>query len=185
MRLVLCRHAESGNTAQAERLARTLSHMPLAAIYTSPLSRAADTAQCVAARHDLSPVVVRDLREIDFGEVEGLQFEDYPDELKTALLTAPASAFFPGGESYEDLRTRVVAALAELVARHDGETVAATSHAGAIRAALATWLAIPPDESFRLDQSFGAINVIDWTDGIPFVRLVNGATMPAALRAAL
>jgi alpha-ribazole phosphatase len=185
VRLVLCRHAETGNTAQAERLARVLAHMPLTAIYTSPLARAADTAQRVAARHDLSPVVVRDLREIEFGDVEGLQFEEYPSELKTALLTAPASASFPGGESYEDLRTRVVAALAELVTRHHGETVAATSHAGAIRAALATWLAIPPDESFRLDQSFGAINVIDWTDGIPFVRLVNGATMPTALRAAL
>ena len=185
MRLVLCRHAEAGNAAQADRLARTLAHMRLTAIYTSPLARAADTAQRVAVRHDLSPVVVPDLREIEFGEVEGLQFDDYPAELRIALLNAPASASFPGGESYEDLRTRVVGAVAELAARHDGETVVATSHAGAIRAALATWLAIPPDESFRLDQSFGGINVIDWTDGIPFVRLVNGATMPAALRAAL
>ena len=126
MRLVLCRHAEAGNSAQAERLARTLAHMPLTAIYTSPLARAADTARRVAARHDLRPVVVPDLREIEFGEVEGVQFDDYPAELKTALLNAPASASFPGGESYEALRTRVVAALAELVARHDGETVAAT-----------------------------------------------------------
>jgi alpha-ribazole phosphatase len=185
VRLVLCRHAEAGNLAQAERLARTLADVPLTAVYTSPLARASDTAQRMAARHDLSPVVVPDLREIEFGEVDGLQFDDYPTDLKTSLLTAPASASFPGGESYEDLRRRVVAAVAELVARHNGETVAATSHAGAIRAALATWLAIPPDESFYLDQSFGAINVIDWTDGIPFVRLVNGATMPAALRAAL
>jgi broad specificity phosphatase PhoE len=180
MRLVLCRHAEAGNTAQAEFLAQELRGLDLAAVYTSPLERAVTTAARIAM-----PTVVDDLREIDLGDVEGLQFEDYPRELQRALLDTPATATFPGGESYEQLRARVTAALEDIVARHDGETVAAISHAGAIRAALATWLGVPPGASFRLDQSFCAVNVIDWLDALPFVRLVNGATMPAALRAAL
>jgi broad specificity phosphatase PhoE len=92
---------------------------------------------------------------------------------------------FPGGESYEELRARVVAALNELVARHGGETIVVVSHAGANRAALATWLGVGGDAALRIDQSLAAVNVVDWTEGQPFVRLVNGATMPAALRAAL
>ena len=180
MRLVLCRHTEAGDAAQAEALAHQLRGLHLVAVYTSPLERAVKTAERIAP-----PTVVDDLREIDLGDVDGLQFEDYPRELQTALLDTPATVTFPGGESYEQLRTRVTTALERIVARHDGETVVAISHAGAIRAALATWLGVPADASFRLDQSFAGINVVDWTDGKPFVRLVNGATMPAALRAAL
>ena len=180
MRLVLCRHGDAGGSPE---LAAALADLELDAVYSSPLARAVETAQGVAAPHRLSPVIVDDLREIELGEVDGLQFEDYPADLQQALLNAPATVRFPGGESYEQLRARVVAALDELVARHDGQTVVAVSHAGAIRAALATWLSVVPDASFRLDQSFGAVNVVDWLDGAPFVRLVNGGRMPTgALR---
>jgi alpha-ribazole phosphatase len=177
VRLVLCRHAAAGDVRQAEELAHALAGVELPAVYTSPLSRAAKTAQAVAARHGLRPTLVPGLREIDFGEVDGLQFEEYPVELRAALLDAPATVRFPGGESYEELRARVVAALGDIVSRHRDETVAAISHAGAIRAALATWLGVPPEASFRIDQSFGGVNVVDWIDGAPFVRLVNGTSV--------
>jgi broad specificity phosphatase PhoE len=121
---------------------------------------------------------MNDLREIDFGEVEGVQFEDYPPTLQAALLNTPGTARFPGGESYEQLRARVVAAVEEIVLRRAGATVVAVSHAGAIRAALATWLSVPADAAFRIDQSYGSVNVVDWLDGAPFVRLVNGRALP-------
>ena len=181
MRLVLCRHAESGNAKQAVDLAAALADVEIDVVYTSPLQRAIDTARRITAM----PVVVDDLREIELGDVENLQFEQYPEDLQAALLSSPGSVVFPGGESYEQLRTRVVAALEQIVAEHPNDTVAVISHAGAIRAALSTWLGVASDAGFRLDQSFAALNVIDWSDGAPFVRLVNGATMPAALGAAL
>jgi broad specificity phosphatase PhoE len=174
VRLVLCRHAAAGDPDGAERLAVALGELDVAAVYTSPLERAAETARAVAAAHGLSPVVRDELREIDLGEVDGLQFDDYPSELQAALLEKPATVRFPGGESYEQLRARVVAGLENIAAQHDGQTVIAVSHAGAIRAALATWLSAAPDASFRLDQGFGAVNVVDVLDGAPFVRLVNG-----------
>jgi broad specificity phosphatase PhoE len=174
MRLVLCRHAEAGRPQQAAELARRLADTRLAAVYTSPLARAAETAQAVAAPHGLTPVARDDLREIDLGDVDGLQFEEYPPELQSALLATPASVRFPDGESYEELRARVVAALGEIVASHRDETVAVISHAGSIRAALATWLEVAPAGAFRIDQGFAAVNVVDWADGTPFVRLVNG-----------
>lgn len=174
MRLVLCRHAAAGDSHGVALLATVLAHLPLSAVYTSPLARAADTAAAVAERHGLAPAICDDLREIDLGEVEGLQFEQYPTELQQALLKAPATVTFPRGESYALLRQRVVAALDGIVLAHPDETVVAVTHAGAIRAALATWLCVSPDAAFRLDQSFGAVNVVDWIDGAPYVRLLNG-----------
>jgi broad specificity phosphatase PhoE len=174
MRLVLCRHAAAGDTDGAARLAAVLAKLDVAAVYTSPLGRAVETARAVAAPHGLSPAVQEDLREIELGDVEGLQFEDFPSELQEALLDAPATVHFPGGESYQELQVRVVAALDELVVQHGGQTVVVVSHAGAIRAALATWLSVAPEASFRIDQSFGSVNIVDWFDGTPFVRLVNG-----------
>lgn len=177
MRLVLCRHAAAGDMQQTVELAHALAAVELAAVYTSPLARAAETAQAIAAHHGLTPSLVSGLREIDLGKVDGLQFEEYPAELRAALLDKPATVRFPGGESYEELRARVVAALGDIVSRHAGETVAAISHAGAIRAALATWLGVPAEASFRIDQSFAGVTVVDWIDGAPFVRLVNGTSV--------
>jgi broad specificity phosphatase PhoE len=51
------------------------------------------------------------------------------------------------------------------------------THAGPIRALLAQWLGIDGDGVFRLDQRLAAVNVVDWTDGIPCVRLVNGTSV--------
>jgi broad specificity phosphatase PhoE len=175
MRLVLCRHAAAGDSAQSAQLAERLGGLDIAAVYTSPLTRAAETAAAVAARHGLTPLVRDELREIDLGEVDGLTFEQYPLELQAALLNAPATVRFPGGESYEQLRRRVVGVLGEIVAQHDGETVVVLSHAGAIRAALATWLSVAEEASFRIDQRLAAVNVVDWIDGVPLVRLVNGS----------
>jgi broad specificity phosphatase PhoE len=114
------------------------------------------------------------LHEIDFGEVDGVSFDDLPPALQDGLLNRPASVRFPGGETYLELQERVCAALEQIVAAHPGETVVVVSHAGAIRAALAHWLSVPGHASFRIDQRHAAVNVVVWHDGVPLVRLVNG-----------
>jgi broad specificity phosphatase PhoE len=184
-RLVLCRHAEGGDGAQARELADALAGCPLAAVYTSPLARALETAQVVSARHRLTPVEVDGLREIDLGDVDGLSFDEYPDSLQAELLHSPTSVRFPGGESYGELKARVSSALTEITARHEGETVAVIAHAGPIRSALAAWLQMPDEAIFRLDQRYAALNIVDWIEGVPVVRLVNGLAFPAALGAVL
>jgi broad specificity phosphatase PhoE len=184
-RLLLCRHAESGNAAQVEELATAFASCPLDGVYTSPLARAFETARAVAEDQGLTAIRVDGLREIDFGQVEGLSFDEYPGALQAQLLRDPTSVRFPGGETYGELRTRVGGALSEILARHPHETIAVVTHAGPIRAALSTWLLIPDAAIFRFDQRYAAVNIIDWIDGVPLVRLVNGLASPAALRAAL
>jgi broad specificity phosphatase PhoE len=172
--LVLCRHAEAGHADQARLLAEHLAGLTPAAVYTSPLDRAVATALAVADPHGLAPVERNDLREIDFGEVDGVSFDDLPPALRKGLLNRPGSVRFPGGETYLELQERVCVALERIVAAHPGGTIVVVSHAGAIRAALARWLSVPGDASFRIDQRPAAVNVVEWHDGVPLVRLVNG-----------
>lgn len=164
--LLLCRH--TAPDADPEELAhRVREHAP-DAVYTSPLERARRTAAAIG------PAVVVDerLREIDFGEVAGLGFDELPPDLQTALLTEPTRTRFPGGETYPELRDRIVAALDEIAARHG--VAAVVSHAGPIRAALATYLLMDERALWRIDQSLGALNVVEFVEGVPLVRLLNG-----------
>lgn len=175
--LVLCRHAEAGNAEQARGLAGKLAGLTPAGVYTSPLERAVETACAIAGVHGLTPIEVDDLREIDFGGADGLAFEDLPPSLQHGLLNEPASVRFPGGENYVELQERVCSALAQIVTDHSGLTVVVVSHAGSIRAALAGWLSMPGEASFRIDQRHAAVNVVHWRDGVPLVRLVNGTEL--------
>jgi broad specificity phosphatase PhoE len=168
--LVLCRHAEVGNDAQARVLAERLSEFAFVAVYTSPLPRALATARVVAEH----PIEVEALREIDFGKLDGVPFDDLPEDLREGLLQEPTAVRFPGGESYADLRQRVCSALDAIVRNHPADSVGVITHAGPIRAALAHWLHIADDAVFRLDQRFASVNIVEWIDGVPLVRLVNG-----------
>jgi broad specificity phosphatase PhoE len=176
-RLILCRHAEAGNSGQAGELAASLRTEPVRAVFSSPIVRARETADAVAAVHSLAVVEVRGLREIDFGEVDGVAFDELPDALQAALLDAPTEVRFPGGETYAELQERVATALGEIVRDHPEATVVAVSHAGAIRAALAAWLGITGEAVFRIDQRYASVNIVDWIGGTPVFRLINGSGM--------
>jgi len=192
-RLLLIRHAEVEEAMQkrvfgrldvelsdagrerAERLARTLAAEPIAAVYSSPLRRALDTAAPLTHELGLEPIVVDDLRELDFGDLEGLTLAEIEERFPhvVAWMTAPAAVAFPGGESVAALLERTVRAVRGIAELHPGETVAVLAHAVVIRAVLADALAMPLDAMFRLDPSHGGISVVEWHDGRPFVRTVN------------
>ena len=163
----------------ADELAAMLAAQPIAAVYSSPLQRAVATAAPLAQLLGLEPIRVNDLREIDFGELEGLTVDEavsrYPAEAQ--WMAAPAGVIFPGGESVAGMRDRVVGAARAIALRHAGETVTVFSHAVAIRAIVADALEIAPDLLFRIEQSYGGLSVIEWFDGMPFVHTVNAPSL--------
>jgi broad specificity phosphatase PhoE len=160
----------------ARALAAALSEPALAAVYASPLARALETARPVAAEHGLEPVACDALRELDFGDVDGLRFEEiaagWPDVFR-AWTETPETVCFPGGESLSALRARVLPAVAAHRARHEGEAIAVVAHAGVLRLVLAEALGLADGALFRLDQAYGGVSVVDWISGTPVVRLVN------------
>jgi broad specificity phosphatase PhoE len=123
---------------QAADLAEALANEELAAVYSSPLRRAFETAETIAARHGLEAVPVERLREVDVGSWQALTRDDverrFPEEFRRWLDYGQG---WNDGETYEAMGERVLAALEELAARHDGQQILAVTHGGPIRAALA------------------------------------------------
>jgi alpha-ribazole phosphatase/probable phosphoglycerate mutase len=163
--------------AQAESIAARLSTEPISRIYSSSLSRAVETARAVASPHRIAVDVVEDLGEIHFGDCEGLTYQEvekrYP-EVFESWMSRPTETQFPNGESFSQLRSRVLAALESLLRDHRSESIVVVTHAGVIRLLLAQALGIPDRHIFRLAQGYGAINRIDYFDSGPIVGLING-----------
>jgi 2,3-bisphosphoglycerate-dependent phosphoglycerate mutase len=111
---------------QARALADELAGVELDAIYASDLSRARATAEAVAATKELPVRLDPRLRERAFGSWEGLTREDIEERFQ------PEDR--PDGETDEEVRARVLAAIDEIAAAHPGEQVLVVSHGGALNA---------------------------------------------------
>jgi len=124
--------------AQARRVAERLRSEPIAAIYSSDLRRALETAQIIGGFLKLEPRPEPRLREIDLGEWAGLTGEEiaarYPEQWQA--WTNYENIRPGGGETFDEMQRRVMAALREITAAHPGETVCVVTHGGAVYAIL-------------------------------------------------
>lgn len=128
---------------EGRRQAKLLSqHLDgdFSAIYSSPLNRAFETAQILAAPASLEVHPIEALREINFGLWEGLTFKEvaanYPEAFafwQKDELNAPLCG---GDSSLKNCAKRAKDCLLEIVKHHQGETIVAVSHGGLIKCAL-------------------------------------------------
>ena len=157
----------------AERLAReSISH-----VYSSGLSRAVETARIIAEEHHLSVETIDDLAEIDFGEFEGLRYEDIERRYRDVFqswMTRPTETEFPNGESFTQLSARAIRVMDLLISRHRKQSVVVVTHGGVLRVVLGKALSIPDEQIFRLAQGYGAVNRIRYFEHGPIVELING-----------
>jgi len=175
-RIVLIRHGETawnratriqGHTdiplsplglAQAERLAQALADEPLAALYSSDLSRARQTAEAVARVQGLSLHLDAGLRERAFGRFEGLSWEEidrgYPEDAARWRKREPD---FPvgGGESLIVFSGRVLAAARRAASAHPGQSIALVAHGGVLDCLYraATQVALDAPRSWQLGNA--------------------------------
>ncbi len=121
---------------QAACTAEFLADIPLAAVYTSDLSRAYDTGCAVERHHGLSVTTCADLREIYAGDWEGKTYEELEstDPAYRTWVHDIGSVTCTNGESVAHLQTRVADAVAAIVARHPDESICIVSHGTPIRA---------------------------------------------------
>lgn len=116
---------------QAEKLAHRLQHLPIRHIYASDLKRARQTAEAVANRLNLPVHTCPLLRERYFGEMEGRNREEL--ELLGPQFTIQwGIPMSKGIESLEELQTRIVHRLKELMEKHTDEDLLVVSHGGII-----------------------------------------------------
>lgn len=162
--------------AQAKQVAARLAGEKIAALYSSPLQRALQTAQPMADGNHLVIQKHAGLLDIDFGALEGMTVEDarqaFP-EVIDKWLTAPGHVKFPKGDSFRTLRTRIETMLDEIAAKHDGETVALVSHKVVCGAMLCFVLGLGGDSLWRIQQDNACLNRFEKRDGGWLVTLMN------------
>lgn len=154
---------------QARLLAQRLVEWPVAALYSSDLKRAAETATIVGEALGLEPMREPVWRERHGGAFQGLTggeiAEEHP-EAWTALQQGVVAP--PGGESSQALHERVTGAFDRLVEKHRGEVVAVISHGGTIRTLVAHVLQLPPDRDPRISVRHNTgISIIEKDNGRP------------------
>jgi broad specificity phosphatase PhoE len=121
---------------QAIELGQRFSNIKLDAIVTSPLQRARRTAEAIGNVTGHTPIVVPGLSEMDFGDAEGLSFqqvvEQFPELRDDLTSIGNLDLTFPGGESRRGFAERILATFLGIIERYEGQRVAAVAHGGVI-----------------------------------------------------
>lgn len=163
---------------QMHRLAGLLHGKPVSAVYSSDLIRSVKGAKIISERLGLRHTEIRKLRERSVGKWEGLTAEEIKERWPGDYAAWRADLLNfrpPDGECLTDVRDRILPEYGRIVAAHPGQEIALLLHGGVNRVILAEALGVPPLNLFRIDQAFGALNIIDhFEDGMTVVKLMNG-----------
>ena len=121
---------------QVEQLRDRLAAEKIDVTYSSNMRRASLTAETIASRHKLEVTICPELREIDFGQLEGLTFDEicqlHP-EIAELWTNWDLHTKFPGGESVDELDTRVSKFLDRLKKHAPEETILVVAHSAPLR----------------------------------------------------
>lgn len=167
-------HLNEEGQAQAQQLAARLSAVRIDAIYSSPLERAVETAEPLAARLHLQPVVCEDFLELELGEWTDTTFEDLAQDPHFKLFNAFRSCTrVPGGELMLEAQARMIAGLQKLALKHRHQTVAVFGHADPIKAAVAYYAGIPLDLFQRLEISPASVSIVELYEETARILLLN------------
>lgn len=195
MKLILVRHGETEwnnsrktqgtvdtelserGLLQAERLAERLyRNYKVDFIYTSPLKRAAVTAETIGAKLGIKPVYDGRLIEICFGEWEGLLFAEigskYPDEF-AVWASEPDKCHVPGGEPVSEVAERIDSFLSDMKEKHRDECVAVVAHAFTSKMIIAQALKLAPRTMHSIAMDNTSLSVLDIGPERAVLRLLN------------
>ncbi|MEW6226672.1 MAG: alpha-ribazole phosphatase [Bacillota bacterium] len=168
---------------QARQVASVLRGEPVSHVFSSDMRRAVETAKVIAQEHGLTPIQLPSLREVDFGEWEGLTFQEishkYPD-LVDKWLRDPVNTRPPGGETLLEMSQRVLTCLDRIAESCVEGVVVVVSHGGPARAVLSSYQEGDLGGFWSIPQPPGVVNVIHFEDHCFRVKAFN--IDPARLR---
>jgi broad specificity phosphatase PhoE/ribonuclease HI len=192
-RLVLVRHGATNHSAQwrfsgrnelpldaaGERQAAALAKRnfgDVAAIVSSPLRRARQTAAAIATPLGLDVLIEDGFAEVDFGGWEGLTMAEarVQDAAAVDAWLGSVDVAPPNGESFAALGRRVRTARESVIAAHPASVVVVVTHVTPIKTLVRFALDAPPQAMFRLFLDIASVSVVDYyPDGNSSVRLIN------------
>lgn len=170
---------------QAHRLSYRLAHLPIAAIYASPINRAYTTAAIIAEPHQLNVEVLDELIEIQLGDWEGI----YQDEIKRRWprqwqqsRTDPTNIVLPNGESFEQVTTRAIRALNTVILASQDKQVVIVTHEVIVKVLVAYALGVTNSIYRRIEIDNASLSVLQITDSnYQLVRLNDTSHLEARL----
>jgi alpha-ribazole phosphatase len=160
---------------QADRLAQWLANKPIEVIFSSPLKRSRETAEIIASKFNLEVVILSELREIDFGEWEGLTYAEIKGrfgDLIDRWLKDASLVDIPAGENWSDVMERVSSFLSKVATTTQDVGVAVT-HGGLIKALVVKVLGMKATEFRRFLVSNGSLSAIGFSNQHPYLRFLN------------
>ncbi len=161
---------------QAEKLSLRLQTEPITAVYSSDLMRARQTAEAIATCRGIPVNLDPDLREMNFGEWEGLTYQEIKRDYKTLAeqwYSNPIDLRIPGGETFAELAERSFRSIQRIVAAHQGETILVVAHGGTTRAIICRILQIGIDKIWSFRQDNAALNIIEFYGTKSVICLLN------------
>ena len=161
---------------QLEQVARYLQEEDIHHLYCSDLKRAVAGAEIISRGRNLTPVALKELREMNLGIFDGLTFREVEERFKTIFKEWRKDFLhyrLPQGECLLDIHHRVCGALEGILKDKKGCNVAIVAHGGVNRIILSHALGMDPKDAFRLEQDYGCLNVIDYYPNWTVVKLMN------------
>ena len=161
---------------QARLLAKFLHAKKLEAVYASPMKRVQQTLTPFLNNGAPSQTIVPDLREVDFGDWTGLNWEQVCEKFK--LLTHEwlghiERGIMPNGENGRQFRGRIEPCLRKIIKDHPGQTVGIFCHGAVIRMMLAILLEIPLSRTNMFEIEYGSMTQIALYAGQAEIELLN------------
>lgn len=164
---------------QAELLRHRLATEKMDAIYSSDLSRAVVTAETIAVGRGLGVVTCVELREISFGELEGLNFSEvdrlYPDIAKL-WRERSLQLRYPGGESVEELNQRVRQFRSRLEEHRAGETILIVGHSASLRMLICQLLGLGAQHWWQFRLELASLSIMETYPQGGILLLLNDAS---------
>ncbi len=161
---------------QAEATAKALSSFKIDAVYSSPLSRARQTARIIARPHGLGIACLDGLRDLNFGQWQGLphqQVRKQWPEIYEKWLREPHKTKIPGGETLDEVRKRSRLALDQILTEYENGTVAVVSHRVVNKVLLCALLGLTNSHFWQIKQDPCAINLLYRTNDSFILCLLN------------
>lgn len=161
---------------QAELAGEYFREVKIDAIYSSPLSRAWQTAERIAKFHHLWVQPLEGIIDMSFGQWEGHPHQEIREmdrETYRQWREEPHQARLPGGETLDEVRSRAMAALEEVVRLNSGKTIVLVSHRVVNKVLLCGILGLDNSHFWQIVQDPTAINLIQYQNGKYILYLMN------------
>jgi broad specificity phosphatase PhoE len=175
-------HLSARGYAELPRLRRQLAPIALDAVYSSPLVRARETAEPIAADHGLAVEIDDDLNEVDFGDWTDSTFDALSADPRWEVFNRRRStAAVPNGEQPSQVQRRAVTLISRLADRHRPGTIAIVSHAEVIRSAVLWFDRRSLDDFDQVPIDTASVTGIRMasTPQVVFVNAVDGESLAA------